>query len=102
MLFKLSLTYSGKASASRLMHPMKVMDVTAYLQRLIVAHIEEHFTMSAAEIRRSIKEQMPFWGKLRLQNGMTIHARELVETIGRDMSYLKVSSSSSLPLMDTN
>lgn len=67
--------------------------MTPQLKNLLMLAIARILSCSEDEAKSMVDTQHDSFGKLRWKSGMTIHARRVVKTIGRDMSYVKVRAS---------
>lgn len=73
-----------------LLFPKSSCKVTPQLKNLLTLAIARILSCSEDEAKSMVDTQHDSFGKLRWKSGMTIHARRVVKTIGRDMSYVKV------------
>lgn len=85
-----SLTKDSPDPKFALLIPKAICKVTPQLRGLISSTVSRILDCSENQAKEMVGAQLDSYGKLRWKSGETIHARRVVKSVGRDMSYIKV------------
>lgn len=87
------ISWNGIDTNLVLLRPKTSLNFSNPLRKLIREFLAREYKVSEETFQAVVGSEMECWGKLKWKDGKraTIHAREIITTIGRDMSYIKVS-----------